>query len=111
VALKLYYGGFGDFFEFTVAENEASAISQIGEKTNAPFLPITVVEITEVDGYRIVPTCTPASGYTAVVTEDTPEAKTETTIADVRHCKKCDFTCETQGQLLQHYREIHPKGD
>ena len=53
MALKLYYGGFGDFFVFTVAENEASAISQIGKKINAPFLPITAQEISEVDGYRI----------------------------------------------------------
>ena len=111
MALKLYYGGFGDSFVFTVAENEASAIIQIGKKINAPFLPITAQEISEVDGYKIVPTCTPRSGYMAVVTEDTPEAKTETTITDVRHCKKCDFTCETQGQLLRHYREFHAKED
>lgn len=26
-----------------------------------------------------------------------------------KHCKKCDFTCENQGELLAHYREIHPK--
>ena len=111
MVLKLYYGGFGDSFAFTVEEDEASAIAKIGEKINAPFLPITAHEISEVDGYQIVPTCTPRSGYMAVVTEDTPEAKTETTITDVRHCKKCDFTCETQGELLKHYREIHPKGD
>lgn len=28
----------------------------------------------------------------------------------LRHCKKCDFTCDTQGQLLKHYREEHSKG-
>lgn len=28
-----------------------------------------------------------------------------------RHCKKCDFTCDTQGQLLKHYREEHAKED
>ena len=27
----------------------------------------------------------------------------------VRHCKKCDFTCSNQGELLKHYREKHPK--
>lgn len=27
----------------------------------------------------------------------------------IRHCKKCEFTCETQGELLRHYRECHPK--
>lgn len=26
-----------------------------------------------------------------------------------RKCKKCNFTCETQGELLRHYRENHPK--
>ena len=26
-----------------------------------------------------------------------------------KHCKKCDFTCNNQGELLAHYREIHPK--
>ena len=45
---------------------------------------------------------------TAVLTPQETEKIDETT---VRHCKKCDFTCETQGELLKHYREIHPKGD
>ena len=27
----------------------------------------------------------------------------------IRHCKKCDFTCESQGELMRHYREVHPK--
>lgn len=27
----------------------------------------------------------------------------------LRHCKKCDFTCNTQGELLAHYRAEHPK--
>lgn len=26
-----------------------------------------------------------------------------------RHCKKCDFTCENQGELLAHYRKEHSK--
>lgn len=26
-----------------------------------------------------------------------------------KHCKKCDFTCDNQGELLAHYREMHPK--
>ena len=29
----------------------------------------------------------------------------------LRHCKKCDFTCETQRQLLAHYRKKHSKED
>ena len=24
-------------------------------------------------------------------------------------CKKCEFTCENQGDLMQHYKKIHPK--
>ena len=35
------------------------------------------------------------------------EIKSENSL---RHCKKCDFTCDTQGQLLKHYREEHTKG-
>lgn len=35
------------------------------------------------------------------------EIRTENTL---RHCKKCDFVCATQGQLLKHYREEHAKG-
>lgn len=30
-------------------------------------------------------------------------------IENKRHCKKCDFKCDTQGELLTHYREKHPK--
>lgn len=26
----------------------------------------------------------------------------------LRHCKKCDFSCDNQGDLLKHYREAHP---
>lgn len=39
---------------------------------------------------------------TAESSEDIDEPK-------LRHCKKCEFTCETQGELLKHYREVHPK--
>jgi hypothetical protein len=27
----------------------------------------------------------------------------------LKHCKKCDFACENQGELLAHYRGFHPK--
>ena len=27
----------------------------------------------------------------------------------IRRCKKCDFTCDNQGELLAHYRKSHPK--
>ena len=109
MALKLYYGGFGDSFVFTAAENEASAISQIGKKINAPFLPITAQEISEVDGHAIS-LCGCDAKTEAPISETTQETETIDDVS-LRHCKKCDFTCETQGQLLQHYREIHPKGD
>lgn len=26
-----------------------------------------------------------------------------------KHCKKCDFACDTQGELLAHYKAVHPK--
>ena len=109
MALKLYYGGFGDFFVFTVAENEASAITKIGEKINAPFLPITAQEISEVDGYAIS-FCGCDVKTEAPISETPQEIETIDEVS-MRHCKKCDFTCETQGELLKHYREIHPKGD
>jgi len=109
VALKLYYGGFGDSFVFTAAENEASAIIKIGEKINAPFLPITAQEISEVDGYGI--SFCGCDVKTEAPVSETPQETETIDEATVRHCKKCDFTCETQGELLKHYREIHPKGD
>jgi hypothetical protein len=27
----------------------------------------------------------------------------------LKHCKKCDFVCENQGDLLTHYRQNHSK--
>lgn len=27
----------------------------------------------------------------------------------LKQCKKCDFTCDNQGELLQHYKNVHPK--
>lgn len=27
----------------------------------------------------------------------------------IRHCKKCDYTCTNQGDLMKHYRLEHPK--
>ena len=215
MALKLYYGGFGDFFVFTVAEDKQSAIQNIGEKIHAPYLPITAEEISEVDGCAITPNgkntiVVPDTGIGdlsdgyhtfnelyhhravlfSVVCNDRPEIAWKAKLhhdgtmydgmfiigidtplgpatyhydlsywdmfrvkeldrapewdghtpelaigrignlpslqaaptlneklseADnqitLRHCKKCDFTCETQGELLKHYREIHPKGD
>ena len=120
--MKLYYGGFGNYMEYVVADSEEQAILKVGIKINAPFLPITVTEIAEVDGYSIQP----IGPNGAVITnlDEKPieaeeveiisnsaketEIKTENSL---RHCKKCDFTCETQGELLRHYRELHGKGD
>lgn len=28
---------------------------------------------------------------------------------ELKQCKKCKFTCENQGDLMQHYKKIHPK--
>jgi ribosomal protein S4 len=108
VAIKLYYGGFGDYRVFAVAENEQEAIDVIGKKINAPFLPVTVEEISEVDGYSVCVGVESAknSVETPAETEEAADPNEETA---QRHCKKCDFTCETQGELLKHYRECHPK--
>ena len=108
MAIKLYYGGFGDYRVFAVAENEQEAIDVIGKKINAPFLPVTVEEISEVDGYSVcVGVGTPENSVEIPIeTEESAEPIEE--IAQ-RHCKKCDFTCETQGELLKHYRDCHPK--
>ena len=106
MVMKLYYGGFGDYNEFVVAENEEQAILKVGIKINAPFLPIKVTEIVEVDGY-IVQIANTTFAENVVEAEEV-EITAEKTL---RHCKKCEFTCETQGQLLAHYREFHSKGD
>lgn len=110
MAMKLYYGGYGDYLEYTVAETEENAVENIGKKINAPFLPITAKEISEIDGYAIQAVSKNVETPKAVE----PTADTSSELAEekpLRHCKKCDFACETQGELLKHYREKHPKGD
>ena len=37
-----------------------------------------------------------------------PEAIEETP-KPIKHCKKCDFTCTNQGDLMSHYRHFHAK--
>lgn len=123
--MKLYYGGFGDYKTFTVAEDEQKAIESIGKKINAPFLPVTVEEISEVDGFAIVPgregvvvskmeaaTDEPDKPITDEVVElnkiEEPEASPE---IKLRHCKTCGMGFENQGDLMRHCREEHPKGD
>ena len=126
MGLKLYYGGFGEYQVYTVAEDEKTAIDNIGKKINAPYLPITAEEISEVDGYNIQPVfitsenadvviskteTTIELGETATIETEKAEETEITSGNSIRHCKKCDFTCETQGELLKHYRENHAKGD
>lgn len=103
--MKLFYGGFGDYKTFAVAEDPQSAIESIGKKINAPFLPVTVEEISEVDGFSIQ-----AFGKNEPIPQEV-EPIEEDKPATLRQCKKCDFACESQGELLKHYREEHPKGD
>lgn len=40
--------------------------------------------------------------------DDEIENKADSTEV-IRRCKKCDFTCGNQGDLLAHYRKNHPK--
>ena len=85
MALKLYYGGFGDSFVFTAAENEASAITKIGEKINAPFLPITAQEISEVDGHGI--SLCGCDVKTEAPISETPQETETIDEVSLRHCK------------------------
>ena len=113
MVMKLYYGGFGDYNEFVVADSEEQAVSKVGVKINAPFLPIKVTEIVEVDGY-IVQIANTTFAEKPIEAEEVEISQIETEIKgenSLRHCKKCDFTCDNQGELLAHYREKHPKGD
>lgn len=43
------------------------------------------------------------------VAENNAPGDKPTEALNVKYCKKCEFTCENQGQLLAHYREAHPK--
>ena len=45
-----------------------------------------------------------------VDTEPETNAEPEPSAGEtIRHCKKCDFTCTNQGDVMRHYRECHPK--
>lgn len=122
MGMKLYYGGCGPHQEFVVAEDADKASVAIGIKINAPFLPITVEEISEVDGFIITPLADvpcemptvevneeqiAISGAVASEVDEVIEVDKPVTL---RHCKLCDFTCESQGELMRHYKECHPKG-
>jgi hypothetical protein len=43
--------------------------------------------------------------YNPPITIEKNEPKEEKT----RHCKKCDFTCDFQADMLKHYRNFHSK--
>lgn len=45
----------------------------------------------------------------SVLISDVIEEPTEEVKAVLKHCKKCDFECENQGELLAHYKSEHPK--
>jgi hypothetical protein len=96
--MKLYYGGCGRHMTFAVAEDTKDAIKKIGEKLGISYMPVEADVIDDIDGYAIVP------ALPVIEAKDNPDG------AELRHCKKCDFTCENQGELLAHYREAHPKG-
>lgn len=53
--MNLYYGGFGKYQYYTVAESNEEAVKQIQEQYNLKALPVTVKEINDIDGYKIVP--------------------------------------------------------
>lgn len=44
-----------------------------------------------------------------IVTKGQEEIKESLKTDLKKHCKKCDFTCDNQGELLAHYREAHKK--
>ena len=107
MGMNLYYGGYGDYMEFTVAENEEIAVMQIGARINAPFLPVRAEKIDAVDGYEIRPVEKGAAIDAKPIAQPAP--KTDTDAPVLRHCKQCDFTCENQGDLLRHYKTVHGK--
>ena len=128
MGMNLFYGGYGNYMDFTVATDESEAIKQLGEKINAPFLPVTARLIDGIDGFAITPTDGAVAARTSagVITRDEAEtppdadAESDDTETDVypitvtaptlRHCKKCDFVTESQGELMRHYATAHPKG-
>lgn len=110
--MKLYYGGFADYKEFVVADSEEQAIFKVGIKVNAPFLPITVEEIAEVDGFKIqIASIACKIEELFPITEEATEEAIETSDAETFRCKKCGTVFENRGQFLAHHRSAHPKGD
>ena len=110
MGLKLYYGGYGEYKVFAVAETEKEAIDVIGRKIQAPYLPVEADCISEVDGYEIFAGLPHEAEKPEEVVEAVDEKPVEAEKSVTRrHCKQCDFTCDNQGDLMRHYREVHPK--
>lgn len=107
MGVKLYYGGYGEYQVFAVAETEAKAIEVIGRKINAPFLPIEAKCISEVDGYEIF---AKAPKEIEEQGEAKPEAKAEEPKEKVFKCKHCGKEFDNWGNLMAHYRSSHPQG-
>lgn len=51
---KLWYGGYGKYNYYVVAEGKEEALEQIREKHNLRALPVDCKEIDNVDGYMII---------------------------------------------------------
>lgn len=94
---NLYYGGCGKYQTFAVADDLESAKTKIGLNLKAPYLSIECEIVDEVDGFKIVP----MTEIESFARDNTPQ---------LRHCKKCEFTTTSQGELMRHCAEVHPKG-
>jgi DNA-binding cell septation regulator SpoVG len=65
----------------------------------------------EPDGERVAKTVVvPVMTITTKENDAKEEVKEEVKPEiKLKHCSKCDFTCENQGELLKHHKENHPK--
>lgn len=52
---KLWYGGYGKYKYYVVAEDKEQALEVIRDKYNMRALPVDAVEINNIDGYIIIP--------------------------------------------------------
>lgn len=52
---KLWYGGYGKYNYYTVAEDKEEALKQLREKHNLRALPVDCQEINNIDGHIIIP--------------------------------------------------------
>jgi len=66
----------------------------------------------EITGEKVMKTITQQPLTITVKGEEVPEIKEE--VPEIkeeakRQCKKCDYSCDSQGELLAHYRVAHKK--